>query len=131
MPPSLHPQATRAIADKSVNVVHIGPYLLEPDELLLLDREDNEIRLTRKETEILLYLNNAPNQVVPKATLLRDIWGYSPLAETHTVETHIYRLRCKIKQFPDSESLLLSEPGGYSLATDSPCGAKPLAFAQD
>ncbi|MBV9550081.1 MAG: response regulator transcription factor [Alphaproteobacteria bacterium] len=90
----------------------IGPYDFHPSAKLLVDGE-RKIRLTEKETDILRYLRTATG-IVPRQTLLGEVWGYGPQVATHTLETHIYRLRKKIEADPDSP-ILLTEDGGYRL----------------
>ncbi len=90
----------------------IGPYAFHPSAKLLVDGE-RRIRLTEKETDILRYLRTATG-IVPRQTLLGEVWGYGPQVATHTLETHIYRLRKKIETDPDSP-ILLTEDGGYRL----------------
>ena len=76
----------------------IGPYLFRPGAKLLT-RAQRKIRLTEKETNILKFLH-AAGRTVPRETLLHEVWGYSPAVTTHTLETHIYRLRRKIEENP-------------------------------
>jgi DNA-binding response OmpR family regulator len=90
----------------------IGPYDFHPSAKLLVDGE-RKIRLTEKETDILRYLRTASG-IVPRQTLLGEVWGYGPQVATHTLETHIYRLRKKIETDPDAP-ILLTEDGGYRL----------------
>jgi len=90
----------------------IGPYDFHPSAKLLVDGE-RRIRLTEKETDILRYLRTASG-IVPRQTLLGEVWGYGPQVATHTLETHIYRLRKKIETDPDAP-ILLTEDGGYRL----------------
>ncbi len=90
----------------------IGPYDFHPSAKLLVEGE-RRIRLTEKETDILRYLRTATG-IVPRQTLLGEVWGYGPQVATHTLETHIYRLRKKIETDPDSP-ILLTEDGGYRL----------------
>jgi len=75
-----------------------------------LDVKGKRIPLTEKETAILVYLHQARDRLVPREELLGEVWGYASAASTHTVETHIYRLRRKL-----SEAVLITEPGGYRL----------------
>jgi hypothetical protein len=58
---------------------------------------DRRIRLTEKEAAILLYLHRAAGRAVPRQELLDEVWGYSRAVATHTLETHVYRLRRKIE----------------------------------
>ncbi len=97
------------------NPVHIGPYLFRPAAKLLTDGGLRKIRLTEKETSILKFLHEAAG-TVPRETLLHEVWGYSPAVTTHTLETHIYRLRRKIEENPGKAQILVTEGGGYRLA---------------
>lgn len=99
-------------------VFNIGPYAFKPGSKTLHDPDtDNNIRLTEKETLILKHLYRAGDKVVPRAELLNEVWGYNASVTTHTLETHIYRLRRKIEKDPTHVSLLITESGGYRLAT--------------
>ena len=70
------------------------------------------LKLTEKEIEIILYLNN--EKIKHDVTdLQKNIWGYSADMETHTVETHIYRLRKKISDLFKDEKFILSHKNGY------------------
>jgi DNA-binding response OmpR family regulator len=82
---------------------------------LLLDEREKKIRLTEKETNILKYLYRANDAVVPRDELLHEVWGYNAGVTTHTLETHIYRLRQKIEPDPSNARILVTEPGGYRL----------------
>lgn len=93
----------------------VGPYTFKPAAKLLLDEKDKKIRLTEKETNILKYLYRASDAVVPRDELLHEVWGYNAGVTTHTLETHIYRLRQKIEPDPSSATILVTEPGGYRL----------------
>jgi DNA-binding response OmpR family regulator len=92
----------------------IGPYTFRPSAKLMLGPGGEKIRLTEKETSILkfLYRNGG---TVPRETLLHEVWGYNPTVTTHTLETHIYRLRQKIETNPGSACILITESGGYRL----------------
>ena len=94
----------------------IGPYLFRPGAKMLIDENDRKIRLTEKETNILKFLYRAGGRTVEREVLLREVWGYNAGVTTHTLETHIYRLRQKIEPDPSSASILLTEAGGYRLA---------------
>ncbi len=97
-------------------VFTIGRYTFRPSAKLLLDPETNKkIRLTEKETSILKYLFRAGDKVVAREVLLDEVWGYNAGVATHTLETHIYRLRQKIEHDPANATLLVTEPGGYRL----------------
>ena len=97
-------------------VFHIGPYTFRPAQKLLTDDRQRKIRLTEKETNILKYLYRAGEKPVPRDELLTQVWGYNAEVTTHTLETHIYRLRQKIEPEPGSARLLLTDAGGYRLA---------------
>ncbi len=98
-------------------VFGIGPYTFRPASKLLLDNEKagKKVRLTEKETAILKYLLRAGMKPVPRETLLAEVWGYNAGVSTHTLETHIYRLRQKIERDPGAAQLLITDPGGYRL----------------
>lgn len=91
----------------------IGPYQFRPGAKLLTG--SRKIRLTEKETNILKFLLSA-GRTVPRETLLHEVWGYNPAVTTHTLETHIYRLRRKIEENPGQARILVTEEGGYRLA---------------
>jgi DNA-binding response OmpR family regulator len=93
--------------------VRIGPYTFHPSAKLL-QADGRKVRLTEKETNILKFLH-ASAGTVPRDILLHEVWGYSPAVATHTLETHIYRLRKKIEQDPAKAQILLTEGGGYRL----------------
>lgn len=92
----------------------VGPYTFKPSQKLLLDQKGDKIRLTEKEAAIIKFLYRAGN-VVGRDTLLEEVWGYNSGVTTHTLETHVYRLRQKIEQDPSNASLLITESGGYKL----------------
>ncbi|MBW8707812.1 MAG: response regulator transcription factor [Alphaproteobacteria bacterium] len=94
--------------------VRIGPYTFHPSAKLL-QAEGRKVRLTEKETNILKFLH-ASAGTVPRDILLHEVWGYGPAVATHTLETHIYRLRKKIEQDPAKAQILLTEGGGYRLS---------------
>ena len=97
-------------------VFNIGPYTFQPGAKLLVDPEDErKIRLTEKETAILKYLYRAGDKVVGRDVLLDEVWGYNTAVATHTLETHIYRLRQKIETDPSNAQILVTETGGYRL----------------
>lgn len=97
-------------------VFTIGPYTFQPSNKLLLDvKTEKKIRLTDKETAILKYLYRAGDKVVGRDILLDEVWGYNAGVTTHTLETHVYRLRQKIEEDPSSAKILVTEPGGYRL----------------
>ncbi|MCA0423637.1 MAG: response regulator transcription factor [Proteobacteria bacterium] len=96
-------------------VFTIGPYVFRPSAKLLSTARGTKLRLTEKETAILRYLYRANQKVVPRETLLQEVWGYNSNVTTHTLETHIYRLRQKVEPDPGQVRLLITEAGGYKL----------------
>ena len=97
-------------------VYRIGPYEFRPAAKLLLDAKGKKIRLTDKETNILKYLYRAGSKVISREELLTEVWGYNAGVTTHTLETHVYRLRQKIEPDPTGPKILITEAGGYRLA---------------
>ena len=94
----------------------IGDYTFRSAAKLLHDGDTNKkVRLTEKETAILKYLYRAGDKVVVREVLLDEVWGYNAGVATHTLETHIYRLRQKIEENPSEAKLLVTEMGGYRL----------------
>lgn len=101
--------------DRSEEAMYrIGPYTFRPSAKLLQDEKARKIRLTEKETNILKFLYRV-GDTVPRETLLNEVWGYNPAVTTHTLETHIYRLRQKIEENPGEARILVTESGGYRL----------------
>ncbi len=96
-------------------VFQLGQYTFKPAQKLLLDPKEKKVRLTEKETNILKYLYRAQSSVVARDVLLHEVWGYNAGVTTHTLETHIYRLRQKIEADPSHARLLVTESGGYRL----------------
>lgn len=96
-------------------VFQIGPYTFRPGAKLLVDARGSKLKLTEKETAILRYLYRAGREVVARERLLAEVWGYNAQVTTHTLETHIYRLRQKIEPDPSNARLLVTESGGYRL----------------
>jgi len=96
-------------------VFRLGPYEFRPAAKILIDEKQKKIRLTEKETSILKYLYRAGEKPVPRDELLAEVWGYNAGVTTHTLETHVYRLRQKIEPDPANAQLLLTEAGGYRL----------------
>jgi DNA-binding response OmpR family regulator len=97
-------------------VFNIGPYVFKPGAKLLVNNDTRKkIRLTDKETSILKYLYRSGSQVITRDVLLDQVWGYNAGVTTHTLETHVYRLRQKIEADPSRARILVTEPGGYRL----------------
>ena len=94
----------------------IGRFDYFASRWVLVERSTNQIiRLTEKEAEILEYLENSSSAVVSRDELLIEVWGYNSGVTTHTVETHIYRLRQKLEIDPTNAQCLVTAPGGYQL----------------
>eukprot|EP01013_Petalomonas_cantuscygni_P017733 TRINITY_DN3496_c0_g2_i1.p2 TRINITY_DN3496_c0_g2~~TRINITY_DN3496_c0_g2_i1.p2 ORF type:complete len:248 (-),score=68.27 TRINITY_DN3496_c0_g2_i1:775-1518(-) len=93
----------------------VGPYEFRPSMKLLVTEDGRKVRLTEKETNILKYLYRAQGKPVARDELLSEVWGYNATVTTHTLETHIYRLRQKVEPDPANARLLLTDAGGYRL----------------
>jgi DNA-binding response OmpR family regulator len=96
-------------------VFKVGPYTFKPAAKMLIREDAKKIRLTEKETAIIKFLYRAGEHVVGRDVLLHDVWGYNAGDTTHTLETHIYRLRQKIERDPAHAEILVTEAGGYKL----------------
>jgi DNA-binding response OmpR family regulator len=122
-------RAQLRVFDNSEDAVFaVGPYTFRPSAKLLLDAARNrKIRLTEKEAAILKYLYRAGGRPVGRQILLNEVWGYNSAVTTHTLETHIYRLRQKIEPDPAQVKLLLTEGGGYRLDAQAGRSAQQAA----
>jgi DNA-binding response OmpR family regulator len=96
-------------------VFAIGPYSFQPSSKLLIGAKGNKVRLTEKETAILRFLFRAGQRPISREVLLQEVWGYNSGVTTHTLETHIYRLRQKIEKDATVPEILVTEAGGYKL----------------
>ena len=96
-------------------VFRLGAYEFRPSAKMLLDPQARKIRLTEKETNILKYLYRAGEKPVSREELLAEVWGYNAGVTTHTLETHVYRLRQKIERDPSNAEILVTENGGYKI----------------
>ncbi len=95
----------------------VGHYVFKPGDKILTDEETGEkIRLTEKETAILKFLKRAEGATISREKLLNEVWGYNANVTTHTLETHVYRLRQKIESDQTKAKIILTESGGYSMA---------------
>ena len=91
-------------------------YEVHPMSKEILNLRNNEItKLTEKEVAIIKYLHKNKDRLISKNELLQEVWGYSPDVSTHTIETHIYRLRQKVEQDNPDAQLILTVEGGYQL----------------
>jgi DNA-binding response OmpR family regulator len=93
----------------------VGPYVFKPGQKLLTTEDGKKIRLTEKEAAIIRYLYRAERKVVTRDILLEEVWGYNSGVTTHTLETHVYRLRQKIERDPSNAQILVTENGGYKI----------------
>ena len=97
-------------------VFTIGPYTFRPSQKLLIEETARKkIHLTEKEAAILKYLYRTGGQVIGREKLLGEVWGFNAAVTTHTLETHVYRLRQKIEKDPSRAEILVTEAGGYRL----------------
>jgi DNA-binding response OmpR family regulator len=94
---------------------NVGPYVFKPAQKLLTDADGKKIRLTEKEAAIIRYLFRAGQKAVTRDELLEEVWGYNSGVTTHTLETHIYRLRQKVETDAATPAILVTEAGGYKL----------------
>ncbi len=106
----------RAFETSEDAVLLVGPYHFRPGSRTLTEPGSNRrVRLTDKEASVLKHLYRAGRTPVSRQTLLREVWGYANGASTHTVETHIYRLRRKIEPDAAVARILVNVDGGYRL----------------
>jgi DNA-binding response OmpR family regulator len=96
-------------------VFKVGPYTFKPSAKMLVREDNRKVRLTEKETAIIKFLLRSGEQIVGRDVLLHDVWGYNAGVTTHTLETHVYRLRQKIERDPSHAEILVTEGGGYKL----------------
>ena len=96
--------------------LYFNQYELRPlDKEIYNERNGETIKLTEKEVAIIKFLYKNKDKIVSKNDLLQEVWGYSPDVSTHTIETHIYRLRQKVEHEDTSAQLIVTEDGGYKL----------------
>lgn len=100
---------------RQAHTIALGPWTFHVAARMLVDGSGRRVRLTDKEAAILERLSQT-DSVVAREALLAEVWGYSTGVTTHTLETHIYRLRRKIEADPANATLLVTEAGGYRLA---------------
>ena len=105
----------RQYEQSDVATYTIGKHIFHPAQKTLKDKDGGIVRLTEKEAAILKYMFRSGNNVVSRKELLEKVWGYHSDVATHTLETHIYRLRQKIEPNPSKASVLTSKNGGYRL----------------
>ncbi len=91
-------------------------YTLNSEDGMLSDiASARQVRLTDKEKLILMLLYAAPERSMDRKSLLQDVWGYAETAETHTLETHLYRLRQKLEDGLALKDLIVTKDGIYTL----------------
>lgn len=95
----------------------IGPFLFSPQDKTLSREGEEDIALTDKEVDILVCLARQSPAAVSREALLKDVWRYQQGVDTHTLETHIYRLRQKIEKSADDPQTLVTEGKGYRIVT--------------
>lgn len=111
-------EAIRKILDAQAALpvlVEFGIYKVDTRESLWLQDGEAPLRLTEKEVAILLALKESAPSMVSRQTLLEKVWAYAEGVETHTLETHIYRLRQKIELDPSNPQIILTAEDGYTL----------------
>ena len=94
------------------SLVKINDYILDKNTRFL-KRKETSIKITEKEMHFIEELNNS-SEPLTKNYILKNIWGYSSDTDTHTIETHIYRLRQKIKNKFNDENFIKHTKEGYS-----------------
>ncbi len=108
--------AINLAANSEAGKLVFNKYELKPSGKEILNLRNNEtIKLTEKEVSILQYLYKIKDRIVTKTELLQEVWGYNPDVTTHTIETHIYRLRQKVEHDDKNAQLIITEEGGYLL----------------
>jgi DNA-binding response OmpR family regulator len=101
--------------DQEARIFPLGRFLFDPEASILITEEGEEVVLTEKESAILICLAEAQGALISRRDLLTNVWGYVEGVETHTLETHIYRLRQKLETDPAMPEILLTQEQGYSL----------------
>ena len=108
----------RQMSHEEMAAIMIGDMELNPKTTQLIKGETS-VRLTEKEMDILLYIHKSidasDEDFVSKECLLNEVWGYAQNVETHTLETHIYRLRQKLKSYLNLHDFLMTNETGYYL----------------
>ena len=93
--------------------IKLGKYIINLNSREIIE-DDKKLKLTEKEIKIIVYLSNI-NKPASINELQLKVWGYHLKLETHTVETHIYRLRDKISKFFKNEKFIVSQKNGYKI----------------
>ena len=101
---------------QAMKILVFGDYEFDPQTGIFNNKATQKhVRLTEKEQDILIYLHKNKDTKVLRDKLLEAVWQYAEGVETHTLETHIYRLRRKIEQDPSKPTLLVTDDEGYYL----------------
>lgn len=96
--------------------LEFNKYILYPSRKEILNKRNKSVtKLTEKEVSILKYLYKNSGKIISKNDLIQEVWEYSADVATHTVETHIYRLRQKIEQDNSDNQIIITSEGGYQL----------------
>lgn len=104
------------ILSSDAGILTFNGYELSPLEKEIKNLSTNEkIKLTEREVKMILYLYKMKGQIINKHQFLQEVWGYHPDVSTHTIETHIYRLRQKVEKNDKSPELISTTAGGYKL----------------
>lgn len=108
--------ALNFILVSDAGIIRFGYYELSPLEKEIKNLKNGEkTKLTEREVSMILYLHRMRGKTTTKSAFLQEVWGYNPQASTHTIETHIYRLRQKVEKNKDWPELISTENGGYKL----------------
>lgn len=102
-------------SDALINRLTFGKAELNTRIFLFTRLDKKTVPLTEKEAEILTFLHQRKPEIISKNTLLKSVWDYAENVETHTLETHIYRLRQKIERDPSTPEILLTKENGYTV----------------
>lgn len=101
--------------NNSKKIIKFGEAILDTRQFMFSRTDGKTTTLTEKETEILIFLHNKKPEHIPRNNLLKAVWKYAESVETHTLETHIYRLRQKIETDPSNPKILMTNEKGYSV----------------
>ena len=93
----------------------IGPFVFFPLRKVIMLGDETKVELTEKEVDILKCLISSDEETVDRDVLLKQVWNYSSDVTTHTLETHIYRLRQKLEIDPSIPRLIISKGGGFTI----------------
>ena len=110
--------ANNKLSNSSDGYLYFNNYELHPNSKEIIDLTDNSIvKLTEREVDIIKYLYKQTNEYISKTDLQTNVWQYNKEVTTHTIETHIYRLRQKVEK-NDGRKLIVISNGKYKLNMD-------------